>query len=390
MSDPRGSFGAPSAVPLGTFLACAALWVGGAAAQDATTLPADEAELIERVEALMPEYQAAATARDASLRARRAADEARRPLTPLDTIQVGPMRVVSLPEEADVARDLFTDMWREQFPGVIESPSLRRHMFVFQWRTRLRPLSVVPGPGEILIDVDISRVWAPTRASAAVVVADAIARALADDFPADSPMKAWLTYRASPDGERAYRVLAGGESGATRGCLVGDTSACLAALGFGLREGADRLPSWFSDEERQAMVERAAEDGRVDRDGPPYRRCVEENDARACGPILAELDWVTNPPVSDRLRAHLLWYAGRVGGEGAWERAVEGAEVPVPEALARIADRPVERLVADWRADVVTMRPDVHAGLGARGTRVLLWSLIFAAFAMGSTRWRLA
>jgi hypothetical protein len=271
---------------------------------------------------------------------------------------------------------------------VIESPSLRGHTFVFQWRTRLRPLSVVPGPD--FIDVDISRVWAPTRTSAAVVVADAIARTLAADFPAGSPMAEWLTYRASPDGERAYRVLAGGESGATRDCLVGETSACMAALGFGFRDRADRLASWFTDEERQAMVERAAENGRLDRDGPPYRRCIEENDARACDPILAELDWVTRSPVSDRLRAHLLWYAALTGGDGAWERALGSAEAPVPEALARIAGRPVERLVADWRTDVVAMRPDVHAGLGGRGTRALLWSLIFAALAMRSTRWRLA
>jgi hypothetical protein len=138
------------------------------------------------------------------------------------------------------------------------------------------------------------------------------------------------------------------------------------------------------------MVERAAASGRVDRDEPSYRRCVEENDARACDPILAELDWVTNPPISDRLRAHVLWYAAREGGESAWARAIETADAPIPEALARIADRPVDQLVADWRAYVVAARPDVHAGLGGRGTRVLLWSLIFVALAMRSTRWRLA
>jgi hypothetical protein len=199
-----------------------------------------------------------------------------------------------------------------------------------------------------------------------------------------------MTYQANPDAETAYRALAADGSRATRACLIGDVSACMAALGFGLRDAEDRLPAWFSDEGRQAMVERAAKDGRVDRDGVPYRRCVEGNDVRACDPILAELDWVTSPPVSDRLRAHLLWFAAREGGEGAWERAIDAGGTSVPEVLAQIADRPIEQLVQDWRAYVVTQRPDVHAGLGGRGARALLWSLIFAALAMRSTRWRLA
>jgi hypothetical protein len=137
------------------------------------------------------------------------------------------------------------------------------------------------------------------------------------------------------------------------------------------------------------MVEAAAVAGRVDTDATPYRRCVEENDADACDPVLANLDWVTSLPSSDRLRAHLLWFAARTGGEGAWQRLLAHRDAPMPEALAELAARPVEQLVAEWRADVVAHRPDVQAGLGGRGTRALLWSLIFVAFAMRSTRWRL-
>jgi hypothetical protein len=54
-----------------------------------------------------------------------------------------------------------------------------------------------------------------------------------------------------------------------------------------------------------------------------------------------------------------------------------------------MAGRPIEQLVAEWRVDLMAARPDVQAGLGGRGSRVLLWSLIFMAFALRSTRWRL-
>jgi hypothetical protein len=358
-------------------------------AQQPTTVRAGEAELIARIEALRPEFEAAEAARDAR---QREVQAARRPseAVPLDTVQVGPMQIVSLPGESDVARDLFTAVWRERFPGAGASPSLRERTFAFQWRARLRRFYVEPSPDGHVIELHLSRVWAPTRARAEMVIAEAVAQALAADFPDATPVAEWLTYESNVADEAAYRLLAGSGSGATRECLTGDTPACMAALGFGLRDAVDRVAEWFPDEGRQAMVEQAGESGRVDRDEPAYRRCVEENDARACDPILAELDWVTNPPVSDRLRAHVLWYAAREGGENAWARALEAADAPVPEALARIADRPIDQLVAEWREYVVAARPDVHAGLGGRGTRVLLWSLIFVALAMRSTRWRLA
>jgi hypothetical protein len=39
---------------------------------------------------------------------------------------------------------------------------------------------------------------------------------------------------------------------------------------------------------------------------------------------------------------------------------------------------------------VLNERPEIHDGLGAQASRVLLWVLALAAFAMRSTRWRLA
>jgi len=94
--------------------------------------------------------------------------------------------------------------------------------------------------------------------------------------------------------------------------------------------------------------------------------------------------------VSDRLRAHALWFAVRLGGEGAWQRALERADAPPSEVLAHVSGLPIDEFLAAWRDEMIANRPDARAGLGGKGTRVLMWSLIFAALAMRSTRWRLA
>lgn len=374
--------GAGWAVALATALAAGA---GGATAQQPP-----ETELIQRIEALMPEYEAAQAARrDARLRELELEAAPAQPVLRTDTAQVGPMRVVSSPDEIGLARELFGEVWREDFASVTESPSLRSVTFVFQWRARLRSVEVPASPEAELMRVDVSRVWAPTRDHAKAEIANSVARALSEDFPQGSPVRFWLTMQGYPPDSDIYRRLATTNLGAGAECLSGNVLACEAMLGFGLARAADQLPSWFTRDERREMVERAAP-GRVDQDGALYRRCVEEDDARACDPLLSELDWVTWTPASDRLRAHVLWYAARVGSEPAWQNALSSREAPMHEALASISGRPIEQLVADWRAYVVAQRPDVHADLGGRSTRVLLWSLIFAALAMRSSRWRMA
>jgi len=374
----------PRAVP-GILLAlgiAATAWPASAASQEPT-----EAELIARIEALIPAYETAQVARrEARLRAEEASEP---PPVRIDTVQVGPIRIVSLPDEAETARDLFAEVWRERFPMADESPRLTGKIFTFQWRTRASGLRLEPRADEEVIQVALSRVWAPTRNQAKAVVADAVARALVSDFPPGSPMSDWMTYRGTPVGESVYRILATGGSGAGRSCLGGDIDACEASLGFGFADSGARLAEWFSERERQDMVNRAAVGRRVDTDSAPYRRCLEENDVSGCDAILAELDWVTWPSASDRQRAHLLWYAAELGGPGAWRRALDRGEASIPEVLEALAGRPIDDLVADWQSSIVAQRPDVQAGLGGKGSRALFWSLFFAALAMRSTRWRL-
>jgi len=351
-----------------------------------------EAELIQRVEALVPEWEAAREALAVVRRAARDAElaELERAATSVDTVRVGPMSLVVVPAQSEDARELVTEVWQERFPGVRESRSLREFVFAFHRRTPFGRSSRGPDPLGPSVRVDLSPIWAPSRAREADLLADAIARVAIQDFPEGSPMRAWLTAQSYPTSERVYRELATRGSGANRACLEGDLDACMAALGLKLAGSADRLAGWFSAVERQEMVEAEADAGRVDRDSSPYRRCVEENDARACDPLLAELDWITAPPRTALLRAHLLWFAAREGGEGSWQRGLERPDARASEVLASLSGRPVDELVAEWREEVIAQRPDVQAGLGGRGTRALLWSLVLTALALRSTRWRLA
>jgi hypothetical protein len=90
------------------------------------------------------------------------------------------------------------------------------------------------------------------------------------------------------------------------------------------------------------------------------------------------------------LRTHALWLAVSVGGSDAWGRALERADAPVVDVLEHVSGLSIQEFLTVWRDELISNRPDARAGFGGQGSRVLLWSLIFMAFAMRSTRWRLA
>ncbi len=386
-------------VKLGALLGV--LFAGGAAVRPAQLFAQQqtEAELVSRIEALMPAYLEARAAWNARLQAEFAAEAAR--ATPADTVHVGPLRIVTLPNDTETAAELFAEVWRESFGEIAGSPALADYIFAFQWRARLLDFHVPTRGHEPVVRVDVSRIRTPTRARAKEPVRAAIARVLSQDLPVGSPTRGInpsLVYRSDAT---VYRLLAVTPSGATRACLGGDASACMAAVGMGLEASADELPAWFAPEARQAMVAGVDQlprgmDGvgtwtpRVDRDDPAVRRCLEANDFGACDRVLASLDWVSSVPTSPDIRAHLFWYAVTAGGEGAWARVLERPDAPTPELLEHVSRLPLDELVGRWRAHLVESRPDSHAGLGATQLTVLFWVLVFAALAMRSTRWRLA
>jgi hypothetical protein len=306
-------------------------------------------------------------------------------------VQIGPLRVVTLLDDVDRTRSLFEDVWDESFAGLEESPSLTRHVFTFQWRARVQRIAFAAEPNEQVVAIQLSRARVPTADRAKTEILDAVARSVLADFPTGSPMSAWLTARGYPRSGDMYRIMATADVGATRQCLGGSVRACGAALGMGFGDPGAEIAAWYEPGQRVEIVRQAADRrDRVETDDALVRSCTDFEDVAACDSVLARLDWVSWIPVSDRLRTHALWLAVDIGGAGAWGRALERADAPIGDVLEHVSGLPIQEFLAVWHQELIENRPDTRAGLGGRGSRVLLWSLIFMAFAMRSTRWRLA
>ena len=86
----------------------------------------------------------------------------------------------------------------------------------------------------------------------------------------------------------------------------------------------------------------------------------------------------------------MVWVALEAGGEGAWDRLVEDPQMTATQALLNASGSSQQQLEASWRNMILEARPRVHAGLSLSKWTALFWILVLAAFAMRSTRWRLA
>jgi hypothetical protein len=312
-----------------------------------------------------------------------------------ETVQVGPIRILALVEQADLAAELFEEVWREDFSAVTGSPSLERSVFTFEWWGTGKPAELYWGtatPGADQRDirrVEVARVWVPTRDGVRTAVRHALWTALREDFPNDSPMRAWLYESGYASAAETYRELATQWPGVSRACLGGESAACTIALGL-VPPSPDVLNTWFSLYDLQQAVVAASYPwaGDIDRDSPSARACVDAGVRAACLSVVSGLRSIGGSTAPE---AHilLLWHAVRLGGEGAWARAIE-SQSPIPaEVLARASGRSVAELVEDWLVELAAQRPATYAGLGRSGLTALFWLLALTAFAMRSTRWRL-
>lgn len=350
-----------------------------------------EEELLGRLEALREPLEEARVAAEAAAE-RRELGRARRDRAPTDTVQVGAFRVVTLRDQAELARELFAEVRREDYGNVSRSPGLEERLFTFQWSTRLRNIHVEP-QGPPTTRIELYRFALRTREAVKARIRDAVGAALLEDLPWGTPLREWAWRPgAAPDFADVYRMLAVEPSEANRACLAGDVGACRAALGLGIDDDGS-LAAWFTPEERRRLVARnsSVRSLPLDRDDPVMRRCYEDHDVAACDEILRnELTWMRLSTAPSPSHLSLLWYAVRRGGEGAWERLMEGLDAHPLEALAYASGMDADALLASWRAAVVESRPQAYAGIGATRWTVFFWILILAALAMRSTRWRLA
>jgi hypothetical protein len=338
-----------------------------------------EQELVSQLEALEPQWeaakQAAAEAKKRVVREREDANGA------IDTLMVGPLRVLVYPGQEDVARDVVGEVWRRDFAGWVDrSPSLERYAFFFQWTAHPRPF--IPPHPRVTPIVGSGR---DSRRYMEAGVRRAVAAVLEWDLQ-NAGFARWASPVVSPaPGPWVYRVMATTPSVAVRSCLAGSVKACVSAAG--LAEDKYPLDDWYTPTERLrvANMKRYAWRHRVP------DACLHD-DVKACDAgleaSLRPRDYAYAIPLSTTARGSLLWFALHQGGSGAWGRLLADSDSSFATALSDAAGEPVEEVVAKWRAWVVGQRPVEYAGMGRTSGITLLWIVLLSTLAMRSTRWR--
>jgi hypothetical protein len=365
-----------------------------------------------RLDSLSPLRTAAEVA--AQERERRDLDARRRSaatVAAVDTLRVGLVTIITPVDQVDVARELFTEVWEEDFRNFEESPSLEEARFAFQWSANRVPIFIEANPRGVEFD---SR-WMTRRSSVEDDIRGAIGATLNYDLRRENlEIAKWLQgdpFRARAM-EDVYRSIATTESRATRSCLEGNVTSCRSALGLSyerLRSPSrfrdptvdeiaafesgqvERLREWYTDDERRLLVTRlgqfrfrnGARGGRA-----RWGACVEEHVTATCDQLLAEV-WQDWAPMPGSVRESLLAHALEVGGEGAWTRLREDPTMSPSEALAYSAGMPLSELLEEWREAVVASRPDAYGDLIPKTALTLMWIFVFGVFAMRSERCRL-
>lgn len=357
-----------------------------AAAAPVTARKQSEAEqaLVQHLDTLLPllrqsraESERADSAREAALRAR--------PTEPQDTLNIGLLRVVTFPDQAELARLVVGEAWNDLAGMVTESESLRAFTFTFHWSGRERTV-VVERPSKSIE----APAWAP-RSIIEGNAREAIGVILAMDVGRTRLLQ-WVrgSIREPLHPERVYRELATVPSHANRACMAGDAQACWTALG----PGADSTPlaRWYAPEE---MPLRAARVGSGRWWPTPVRsaflKCLERGSPGAlpaCARFLTAVGPEVAAPLGMEARRMLLWVALQEGGAGAFDRLVADPDMPVEDALRVASGLSAEGLAARWRDEVLAARPETYSGLGASAALAVFWFLFFGALALRSTRWR--
>lgn len=187
--------------------------------------------------------------------------------------------------------------------------------------------------------------------------------------------------------ERAYVQLVTAPSRAVRQCFLGDVPACRDALS--LTDAPDLLTRWYGPHERRALVT-SVYAVNFSRGAPQtaFRSCHAGSDS-ACLRLLESLpQGALLRPLDHEARFTLLELALRLGGRPALPRLLATKDQGVAERLAAAAGIGVDSLVAHWCAEIRAARP-VPVALPPWGAWVAIgWMSVFAAFGLGSSRWR--
>ena len=302
--------------------------------------------------------------------------------TPVDTFALGPFRVISLPDQRELAEEVMLGAWKDLRPLVDGSEELLEpwsFLVHYYWN---RDRTLLP-EDSLIRKIDVPRQFprAHLERKAVEIVGNTLLKAL------PKALEMWSGGQIRVATDRlpwVARELIATPSTAVRQCYRGELEGCTEALGLNGAEGGwDR---WYSAEERRYFVQTRMGRGSA-RQTALWEGCVLSGMDDACSVLLRGIDPVF--PFSTEARASLLGHALWTGGTGAFHR-LRTTEAATPmDRLSAAAGMPFDSLLASWRNEVLEARPSSWAGFGRSPMAILFWVLFFGALAVRSTRCRL-
>jgi len=184
----------------------------------------------------------------------------------------------------------------------------------------------------------------------------------------------------------SYVELASSWARVGRECLVGDMEGCRLTLG--LEPADDPLYQWYDADDRRRLVERKALGARM---VPRIRtECLEYESDEACDTLLSSLArHEIPPPISVTPRRGFYLMALDLGGDGAYGRLVQSADLTIETRFSRVTGMVMDSVLIHWHAAVIDAAPKRVAGNRWAGVTSLAWVLVFTFAATRSRRWRL-
>jgi len=277
---------------------------------------------------------------------------ARRPdaQPPLDTVALGPVRVIG--QVQTIARDLglIRAAWEEHAPHFRNGAGLEATLLLMDRDdARLRAMSQAPGTHALELHAHAPLALRRTGAEQMVLAL------LNTSVPAD--VRAWLGTAMIPAPETGAvihrRLLLADHAASSRRCYAGDAHACVLALG--LADPGAGYSGWYTPDDLARVTSQPGA-------APPL-------------------------PLGTSLRAHFLTHVIERHPQ-LLERMSSNTTAALAERIAAAAGVPLDSLAADWQRTVVAARHEPGADQRRTQLASLVWVAVFIAFATRSTRWR--
>lgn len=364
-------------------------WLLLAAAVLPAALDAQRSRADSRVLAL----EAAA---DSALKRLAAYDDSVRAMnSQLDTVRVGPMRILAEPSiatHASQAAQMALDSLSPTLGRALER--IGRYTYVLRverfkrWGTD-RPdsnlvLETFGRTGPALMNIRVRHGGTELWKAIATYVPFYVFRDASPSFVG------WMGGNVSVDtlSREDWRLIRFGlvssPASVSRRCFGGDIRACSQTLQ--LSPVGDPIREWYDPADLRRIVRRA-ETTALRVDGLGTRRCLEGDDF-SCVTVVRGFPPGTLPePAPLQSRAALARVAISIGGEGAVERMLEG-DYPPLERLSRAARVPADSLLRVWQRSAQDVRGSSRDLSAEIVLGALFWSFALGSISLRSSRWR--